>query len=299
MPPLFEFDKLRDREEFEAILERFAEKIAEKISIPSIPERIERVAPSIPLLDREFHYFTYPSDGTKKTVGKGVTQIDFFTGKVTLPDGTEEMLSDSLRNHEEPFIKSFMIDVDEAVVFWLDNAGKKPIDLDDLHGETYQNFRNLYLETTKSTTFFVWACTNPEAFLRRFKPAIFRKVINEFDVTVNPMADIGKPIVRLGHYAGSSTTYQNLASATIPANHYGVIRELSFTSDSLARYKLSIGTTVQFDNIKVVSPPSIPFPPHELGTATTITLQVKSGSVGGNIEVNGLLCYKRVPTIPS
>ncbi|GAG75829.1 unnamed protein product, partial [marine sediment metagenome] len=43
MPPLF--DKLRDREEFEAILERFAEKIAEKISISFPPERIERVIP--------------------------------------------------------------------------------------------------------------------------------------------------------------------------------------------------------------------------------------------------------------
>ncbi|GAH19259.1 unnamed protein product, partial [marine sediment metagenome] len=110
MSPLFELDKLRDREEFEAILERFAEKIAEKIPAPFPPELIERIAPPLPILDREFHYFTYPSDGTKKLLVKGgVTQIDFFTGKVTLPDGTEEMLSDSLRNHEEPFIRSFMI----------------------------------------------------------------------------------------------------------------------------------------------------------------------------------------------
>jgi len=285
-------DRLRGREELEAVLERFAEKIAEKIAIPTVP-----AAPALPVVEREYHYFTYPSNGTKKTVGKGITQIDFFTGKITLPDGTEEMLSDSLRNHEEPFIKSFMIDVDHDVVFWLDNSGKKPIDLDDLHGETYQNFRILYIETTESTTFFVWACTNPEAFLRRFKPAIFREVVNEFNVKVNPISDTGDPSVRLGNYAGSSTTYQTLASFTIPANYYGVISEISFTADSLARYKLSIGTSIQFDNIKVVAPPSIRLPPHDLGTAKTTTLQVKSGSVGGNIDVNGLISFKLVPSV--
>ena len=293
------FDRLQEREELEAILERFAEKIAEKISVPLPLERIERVIPPLPIPEREFHYFTYPSDGTKKTVGKGITQIDFFTGKVTLPDGTEELLSDNLRNHEEPFIRSFMIDVDQDVTFWLDNSGKKPIDLDDLHGETYQNFRILYLETTKSTTFFVWACTNPEAFLRRFKPAIFREFTNQFDVKINPIADTGDPSVKLGHYAGSSTTYQNLASATIPADYYGVIREISFTADSNARYKLTIGTTVQFDNVKVVSPPSIPFPPHDIGSARTIALEVKSVGIGTNIEVNGLLSYKIVSAVVS
>jgi len=295
MSPLF--DKLRDREEFEAILERFAEKIAEKISVPP-PERIERVVPPPSILEQEFHYFTYPSDGTKKTVGKGITQIDFFTGKVTLPDGTEELLSDNLRNHEEPFIRSFMLDVDQNIVFWLDNSGKKPIDRDDIHGETYQNFRILYIETTRRTEFFVWACTNPEAFLRRFKPAIFREVVNEFNIKVNPIADTGDPSVKLGYYSGSSTTYQNLASFTVPPlGYYGVISEVSFETTDLARYKLSIGTTVQFDDIKVLSPPSIPFPPHNLGTAKTVKLEVKSGSVGGNIEVNGLIVYKIVPTI--
>ncbi|GAH04394.1 unnamed protein product [marine sediment metagenome] len=193
-----------------------------------------------------------------------------------------------------------MIDVDKDVTFWLDSSGgKKPIDLDDLHGETYQNFRILYLDTPENTTFFVWACTNPEAFLRRFKPVIFRELVNEFNVKINPIGDTGNPSVKLGHYAGDSTTYQNLASATIPANYYGVIREISFTADSNARYKLTIGTTVQFDNVKVVSPPSIPFPPHDIGSARTIVLEVKSVGIGTNIEVNGLLSYKIVPTIIS
>lgn len=285
---------LDERPELEKFIDILATKVAEKIPLP---EYIEAVSPISTFLNMQFHYFTYPSDGTKKTVGKGITQIDFLEGKVYLPDGTEEHISDNLRNHKEPFIRSFMIDTDQDIVFWLDNSGKKSIDQDDIHGETYQNFRMLYIKTTTTTAFSIWACTNPEAFLRRFKPAIFRKVVNEFNVKVNPISDTGDPHIELGYYAGSSITYQGLASATIPADHYGVVREVSFTSDSLARYKLTIGTTVQFEDIKAVAPLSIPFSPHNLGSSTTVTLEVKSGSVGGAVEVNGLLSYKTVPTV--
>jgi len=293
MPPLF--DKLRDREEFEAILERFAEKIAEKISVPVPPERIERIVPvpPPPILEREFHYFTYPSDGTKKLLVKGgTTQIDFFTGKVTLPDGTEEMLSDSLRNHEEPFIRSFMIDVDKDVTFWLDNSGKKPIDLDDIHGETYQNFRILYLDTPRNTTFFVWACTNPEAFLRRFKPTIFRKIINEYNIAVSPVSEYGDAVVKLGYYSGTSVAYQNLATWTIPGSYYGAINEIAFTSDANALFRLTIAGTVQFADLKVVAPPSFPLPANRIGSARSVLLEVKSTGVA--IEVNGAITGKEV-----
>ncbi len=67
-----------------------------------------------------FTYFTYPGTGERKTVGKGTTTIDFIEGKVALPDGTEEFVSDSLKAHSETQCRSVFVEVSEACKIQLD-----------------------------------------------------------------------------------------------------------------------------------------------------------------------------------
>lgn len=288
-----ELKELKDEIQQAAEALRESLKLQKKIVERRI-EISEKVVEEPVVKPKRYPYFTYPRDGTKKTVGKGTTVLDFYDGTVILPDGTADRISDSLQAHNEPYIRSFQVDTNKAIKIWLDGYGKKPVDLDDIHLETQQTFRRLYIETTESTIFHVWASTQAEAYIRRLKPAIFRGVINENYTVINPLAEFGTPKVGIdpGYYSGTDTTYQTLASWTIAAGNYGYLREISFTADSLARYQLTIGGVQLFTDLQLISPLSLPFPPNKYTAGTVILLEVKSA--GGAIEVNGFITGKEV-----
>ncbi len=116
-----------------------------------------------------FTYFTYPATGDRKTVGKGTTTIDFLEGKVSLPDGTEEFISDSLRAHLETQCRSVFVEASEDCKIQFDQYGKYPIDAEDFFLMTWMNFSRITLFTTKNTDIMVEASTNPETILRKLK----------------------------------------------------------------------------------------------------------------------------------
>ncbi len=272
-----------------------AETLRESLRLhKEIIDRKEMIhIPAVRPAEKIYPYFTYPRDGTKKTIGKGVTILDFWDGHVELADGTEDYISDKLQAYpNEYFIRSFQIDTNKDIKIWLDEFGKKPIDADDIHMETYQNFKRLYIQTTESTSFHVWASTMAEAYIRRLKPGIFRVVQNEYYQIINPIAEYGNPITKLGLYSGSATTYQTLASWTITSGYYGVLNEIAFTSDTNALFKLTIAGTEQFTDKKVVAPPSFPLPANKITAGEVILLEVKSTGVA--IEVNGSITGKEV-----
>lgn len=264
---------------------RLHKEIIERPILKPVPEKVVLRPKILP-------YFTYPRDGTKKTVGKGTTMIDFWEGIVVLPDGTEEFVSDKLEAYGEEYIRSFQIDTNEDIVIWLDGFGKKPIDKDDIHLATHQEFRRLYIQTTQDTQVHVWASTSAEAEIRSLKPAIFRGTINENYTIVNPLSEYGNPITKLGYYSGSDVAYQTLVSWVVTAGYYGVLNEIAFTSDTNARFRLTIAGVEQFADLKVVAPPSFPLPANKLAAASTILLEVKS--TGPAIEVNGDITGKEV-----
>lgn len=241
-----------------------------------------------------YPYFTYPGDGTRKTLPAGITILDFWDGIVTLPDGTEEYISDKLEGYGDEYIRSYQVDTNQDIIIWLDDFGKKPIDKDDIHLEAYQNFRKLYIQTTEDTQVHIWASTFAQAYIRSLKPAIFRGTINENYQIVNPLSEYGNPVPELGYYSGSDTTYQELAKWDIPVGYYGVLHEISFTADSLARYRLTIGGEEKFADITLTTPVSLPLPANKLTGGQSIILEVKSA--GGAIEVNGSITGKNVPT---
>lgn len=119
--------------------------------------------------DKENLYITYPADGTKKSVDKGKVVIDFYNGKVKLPDGTNENISDNLKNHNLELAHSLMVEVDKDAKYSLDNGGSKPIGAGNVQNETYQDFAEIIIETSQTTQIAVWACTNPAATISIMK----------------------------------------------------------------------------------------------------------------------------------
>jgi len=119
---------------------------------------------------RERHfYFTYPRTGGTKSVAKGILTLDFYNGTATLPDGTEEQISDSLESHSLREVRSIFIQADQNATGWLDESGRFPINANEACVMTYQNFRALYIETTVTTNISVWSSTHPMAALDRAK----------------------------------------------------------------------------------------------------------------------------------
>lgn len=242
-------------------------------------------------------YFTYPADGTKKTISKGRVIIDFYAGTVKLPDGTEERLSDSLRRFKQDgvAIGSLSIYSSQAAKYALDEGGLKPIDASDFQTERNQSFTKLRLETTTDTQITIWASTNPDAFFGKLGATTTGGIINSYGVQIDPLAEYGTPKIDLGYYSGSDTGYQTLVSLIIAAGKYGVLYEIGLTPDTAARFKLAIGGVEQFADKKILNPVGLPFAPNKLATGSVILLEVKSAD-GTAIEVNGYVSIKEVST---
>jgi len=265
--------------------------------LSSLTERMLRELESMSFVPREvrkFTWFTYPPDGTKRTLPKGTTVIDFYTGKVTLPDGTREITSGSLMAIREPLMHSLALETNQAIRVQLDDYGKHPVDANDYLLLTWVNFSRVTIYTDMDTKVAVFACTNPEAVLRKVGSLAVRGLINTYNVAVDPLAEYGTPRSPVGRYSGTDTTYQELVSWTVPTNYYGVLREVSMTSDPHAQFKLEIGGVTQFEGMTIEAPLAIPYPPNKLPAGTVVRLSVRSDD-GTSITVNGSISAKEVP----
>ena len=153
-------------------------------SLPVIVDKLNRIIETQAVINHTAPakdvYFTYPPDGTKKTVSKGRMIIDFYEGVVKLPDGMDERISDSLRRLKLPegSIRSFAIFSNQAARYSLDEAGLKPIDASDFQTERNQSFTKARLETTTDTQITIWASTNPDAFFGKLGATTTGGIIN-------------------------------------------------------------------------------------------------------------------------
>jgi hypothetical protein len=116
-------------------------------------------------------YITYPANGQKKEVSVGTLVLDFFTGEVTLPDGTTERTSNRLENTDFDKVKSLSVDVNKAAVITLDSGGKYPIGANQLFSIERQKFRIAYIAISETTDITIWASTNKEGAIRVEKPS--------------------------------------------------------------------------------------------------------------------------------
>jgi len=148
--------------------------------MPKSLEDIYEVLNSLLNFEKEFVYFTFPADGSYKTLNKGTLVLDFRTGTAHLPDGTQERISSSLEEEQRRGTihtnkcRSYVIDTNKDLRVTLDGKrAYRPITGNLLTAETYQNFEELHIKILNDNTkLFVWSCTNPRAYSERFATSI-------------------------------------------------------------------------------------------------------------------------------
>lgn len=110
-------------------------------------------------------YFTFPPSGGTKTITKGTTELDVYTGEVFLANDAEEKLSNSLRSCGKQYARSVVITADKPFDVQLDDGGKRTIDVDKIYVDTHQKFQHVSIEVEESTKIKFWASTSPDATL--------------------------------------------------------------------------------------------------------------------------------------
>lgn len=130
------------------------------------------------MLREEIVFFTYPRTGGTKTLQAGITSFDLYTGKVTLPDGTENPMSTSLEEHSRKNAHSVYIEADQEITVKVGDAGgEHTVDAKDYFLSTYLSFNKFYVTATEDTKIKFWACTNPEAILKKLKLTAARTIL--------------------------------------------------------------------------------------------------------------------------
>lgn len=118
--------------------------------------------------DRELKikFYTYPSTGVKATLAIGTTSLNFESGTITSPTDVVTHMKHNLQSDGKDFLRSFYVNTDKSVVVQLDGSDKIYIEEEKDAVGTYQQFKELKITTTESTTVFLLCCTNPEAILQ-------------------------------------------------------------------------------------------------------------------------------------
>ena len=109
--------------------------------------------------DQEIWDIMYPATGEKKEVSVGTITIDFYTGEVTLTDGSVERTSRRLENSKYTKVKSMSVETDKIVSIELDSGGKYVVGADQLFSIPRQPFRTAYINCTETTNLKVYAST--------------------------------------------------------------------------------------------------------------------------------------------
>ena len=141
------------------------------VNMPTGPEGEASIADLLELLqyqhkkNYEIHFFTYPNDGTKATLGVGDTTLDFKAGTIKDSTGNVTAMSNSLMKLQLDFLRSVAINTDEAVVVQLDTKDKILVKADNWFVGTYQQFTRIIITCTSVTNLFLLCCTNPEAII--------------------------------------------------------------------------------------------------------------------------------------
>ena len=105
-------------------------------------------------------FFSYPEDGTTKTVSDGVTEINFSNGVVRLAGGSIEEMLTSLEETGEEFIRSLYISCSQDITIQLDDNPKIALAAGQWVMRSI-GFKILRIITTTSTDIFVNASTSP------------------------------------------------------------------------------------------------------------------------------------------
>ena len=137
-------------------------------------------------------YITVPAKGGTLEITRGDLVINFYTGEVFLPDGTESDTSQSLRSFEVLYARSIVVNADKEFTIQLDDGGKKTIKPTEAYAAKRQKFQSAIITVTATTKVRIWASTDPDASIEIPKMVVSGGTIkdNKFNEAVVAATDI-------------------------------------------------------------------------------------------------------------
>jgi hypothetical protein len=108
-------------------------------------------------------YITVPAEGGVLEITKGDLVINFYTGEVFLPDGTEIQISQSLHSLDKDYLRSITVHANTEYIIRLDDGGKRTVKTTEEFKATHQKFQEAIITVTAATEIRIWASTDPAA----------------------------------------------------------------------------------------------------------------------------------------
>lgn len=108
-------------------------------------------------------YITLPAEGGVLAITAGDLLINFYTGEVFLPDGTESKISRSLDSLGKDYLRSITVHSNTEYIIQLDDGGRRTVKTTEEFKATRQKFQKARITVTAATNLRVWASTDPAA----------------------------------------------------------------------------------------------------------------------------------------
>ena len=146
--------------------EEIAQKQLESFNI------VKEIAEEEKAVKENYSEITYPAAGGEKTISAGMTVLDLWTGDVTLGDGTEDHLSDSLMAVGQLYARSIYIDCNKKFSAQLDGKSKHTIAADDFFSRKGIQCQRVFIDVDEATKLKFWCSTNPTATIEEMRNVV-------------------------------------------------------------------------------------------------------------------------------
>ena len=113
--------------------------------------------------EEDTHFFSYPNDGTRATIVKGTTTLDFMSGTVMTPAGVVSSLGNSLRARGREYCRSLSLQADRDIIIQIGTKSKIPVFAGTWFKVAHLRFTDVKIIAAEDTRTFVIACTNPDS----------------------------------------------------------------------------------------------------------------------------------------
>ena len=113
--------------------------------------------------EEDTHFFSYPNDGSRATITKGTTTLDFMSGTVMTPAGVVSNLGNSLRARGREYCRSLSLQADRDIIIQIGTKSKIPVFAGTWFKVAHLRFIDVKIVAAEDTSVFVIACTNPDS----------------------------------------------------------------------------------------------------------------------------------------
>ena len=133
---------------------------------------VKEIAEEEKAVKENYSEITYPAGGGEKVIPVGTTVLDLWTGDVSLGDGSEDKLSDSLIALNGLYVRSLYIDCNKKFTVQLDGKSTHTIAADDFFSRKGIQCQRVFIDVDESTKLKFWASTNPDATIEEMRNVV-------------------------------------------------------------------------------------------------------------------------------